>query len=68
MDCIDIGCNKLDGRMRCMTYGLKGQLFRIRMGYCPIADKYFNADKQANYESSKQTKKAVSKQQKQRRH
>jgi hypothetical protein len=41
----------------CMcSYSSEGKRFRDRMGYCPIVDKYFDADKQEVYEESKRPK------------
>lgn len=38
MICKDIGCPKLQQSNVCSVYTPQGQLFRNRMGYCPIPD------------------------------
>lgn len=67
-NCISILCNKLDEDGCCTVYPYEGTLFRIKQGYCPIPDKYFDPDKQAEYEKQKgMTGKARIGQQKTRR-
>jgi hypothetical protein len=40
----------------CTVYSEEGQKLRERLGYCPVADKYFDPDKQEAYEKSKNPK------------
>lgn len=52
--------------LECSAYPVSGIAFRRRQGYCPVADVYFDKDKQAAYVKSKlETRKKKVGQQKQ---
>lgn len=51
----------------CKVYGGDGMLLRMRLGYCPIIDKYFNPTVQAAKEKAHKLSKGRVGQQKQRR-
>ncbi len=48
------GCK--DYKDPCSVYGYSGMRLRIRLGYCPRFDYYFNAEIQAKYIAKKTDK------------
>lgn len=51
MTCLWNGCKHY--KDPCNVYGYKGMKLRIRLGYCPIADKFFDAEREEAYMKEK---------------
>jgi hypothetical protein len=54
MGCID-SCDKINSNMVniCTVYSGEGREFRLRQGYCPIIDRYFDDVAQEAYKARK---------------